>query len=311
MRVCVYQFANRVAPASQLDHVLVPAGVTFPTHYYSLDEGQPLVTESDWQGMYQTLVNNAQTQQYPTTDHLIYSIEVNGVRLVFVSLDNSRRANRAGWSVHRRFPAIGKCLKNIVGNDPTTPIIVCFAEACRLTPDDKHQLHSAVPVEWMKTQLGMNLWLSAKNNYFDMDSFGIEVFERNVRRTEVTIQREDLLEGRGKGCAAVVVNFNATGHKAICVHFPLDFEREGDANETGIAMKRLLQLCSEATAHGWVPVAFGDMNTVKGNPLQAVNRVLGSQTQFVLQPAPEYTFFAAYFDTIETTESWGVVGCNT
>lgn len=96
----VVKYDGKMVPVSPLDRILLKKGGFTPNYcLYDYLEGNLHNRFSGLQ-FYKDVKDNAKNKVYPTTDHLITSVETEtGVTLLYVSLDNSVRANKADHSM--------------------------------------------------------------------------------------------------------------------------------------------------------------------------------------------------------------------
>jgi hypothetical protein len=84
-----------------------------------------------------------------------------------------------------------------------------------------------------------------------------------------------------------------TGEIVWGVHFPLDFERDGDANSGAWAMRGLARVMN---SYPGSYCALGDFNTIPGRIEPAVRGAIPAGMRFAA--TPRMTFYGSYYDTI-------------
>lgn len=273
-----------------LDRFLYKGTAPIMSHYC------PFTGKSLTGKTYELALENAKSSKYDTTDHAPIEIEVDGMRCLYVSLDNSVRANMNGFSLvaSNRLQNICKII-NIINPD-----IVFFSEACRKSFEGTVQEQKNV-VHWFEIRqiiswiTGMVHCGECANNFDEKEmSFGVAVFAKQTAMLNIkSIQGCNFLpmdisnECFGSGALIVTTKNNTT---VVGVHFPLDFKREGENNNNGRAMKALINLLDKYPK----AYAFGDMNVITGNIQNSIETVLRDNPWKLSDPY--YTYIGSFYD---------------
>jgi hypothetical protein len=245
---------------------------------------------------YELALENTRSSKYETTDHAPIEIEVDGMRYLYVSLDNSVRANMNG------FPLVASNrLQNICEMINTiNPDVVFFSEACRKSFEGTMQEQKNI-VHWFEMRqiiswiTGMVHCCECANNFDENEmSFGVAVFAKQTALLNIkSVQGCNFLpmdisnECFGSGAVIVTTKNNTT---VVGVHFPLDFKRERENNNNGRAMKALINLLDKYPK----AYAFGDMNVIKGNIQNSMDIVLRDNLWKLSDPY--YTYIGSFYD---------------
>ena len=251
------------------------------------------------------LVDNAQNGLYPTTDHLITCVKINGVHFLYVSLDNSVRANMNNHPLYMRLVTICEVVDKII-RSLDDKCIVFFSESCRPSfnggMDVKENLTSWLSMRRIISKIcKLNFLIEKRNNddYSDM-LFGISVFYTN--EVESVIQTYFCRSILSEGFGSVTVGIKMVTSEIIWgIHFPLDFKGYGKDNMGYKTMINLQELMNEFKGS---VCAFGDFNTIPGAITNAINQAILSNFEFVFEN--ELTFFGSFYDTIpiKNDEIW-------
>lgn len=81
---------GKICPVSALDHVISKEACD--VKYFCPSTGSPLNNDT-----YQLAISNAVNKVYPATDHAPIMITVDGMNILYVSLDNSVRSIENGF----------------------------------------------------------------------------------------------------------------------------------------------------------------------------------------------------------------------
>lgn len=287
-----------MVPASSLDRLLRKKGADVQVTYYDYLAGKPLTPETT-AAFRAKVVSAVERKEYETTDHVFTSVTVSGVLFLYVSLDNSVRANRAGHPVYERLGAICAVINRVI--EDHSDVVVFFSESCRASFKEVHGVRRDV-TSWLDIRctiaetLGL-LFLAEKRNNEDQSgmSFGISAFYRG-RKIDTYFAQQVLDEGYGSATLGVKLT---TGEVCWGVHFPLDFRRSGSENA---AHKTMLGLQKVFNAYDGSVCALGDFNTIPGTIEDAIMEAVSPV--FELIGGDTLTFYGSYFDTIPVDESW-------
>lgn len=286
---------DKTYPVSVLDHVLYKHDKPSIT-YYCPSTGSVLTADS-----YKLAINNAIDGKYPGTDHTPFEFTLgsgeNALRILYVSLDNSVRANMSKLSL----VSSGR-LNNICNMiNEINPDVVFFSEACRKSFGGNMQEQSN-PIYWIEIRQTITLitkmeYCMESTNNFDSNfmSFGMAMFSKSTSLSKIRcIQPYNLLpEDKSKECygSGCIIMTLKTGEVLVAVHFPLDFKRIGKENNTARALVSLIELLDKYS----VAYAMGDMNTVEGTILNSVKEVMHNNKEWKLS-ADVFTFLPSYCD---------------
>jgi hypothetical protein len=261
------------------------------TRYYCPFTGKNLSCET-----YKLALEYAKSNKYETTDHAPIELQVDGLRCLYVSLDNSVRANMNGFSLvaSGRLDRICNLVKTI------NPDIVFFSEACRKSFEGSMD-EQKNPVYWMDMRqtiskfTGMVHCCECTNNFDEKQmSFGVAMFaKQEVLQHIQSVQACQFLpmdlKNECYGSGAVVMT-TKSGKTVVAVHFPLDFKRKSGDNNNGKALKALIDLLNKyPNSYG-----FGDMNVIKGNIWNSMSDVI-NETEWKISE-PYYTYIGAFYD---------------
>lgn len=297
---------NRVVPMSPLDNVFYCKSSNPPViRLYSPLDGSPL----DVKELIPKLRNNIVKKLYPGTDHAILVIRIpfkddTYVSFIYVSLDNSVRANTMGHAVKNRLSQICSLVRSVLFLENTVHKIIFFSEACRPSFDGNREhkinlvtwkeiiqtMEKEVPMKWLAEKTynddptGMAMGLAAFYSSSDKDSFIKQVHMHRLW-TEKT------------GSVTIGIELT-TGQIIWGVHFPLDFQSVGSTNPAHTTMLNLQKLMKE---HVNTVCAFGDFNLVPGTIRDAIASAVSEDFQFAVGPE-QLTFFGSYFDTVADPE---------
>jgi hypothetical protein len=293
----VVKYDNKMAPVSPLDRILTQNDTEVSCVMY--DFYGNLLTEENQNDFYQKVVANAKACNYLTTDHLITCIKAGETTLLYVSLDNSVRSNKAGHPLYLRLEAICDAVVKIIKDLPN--IIVFFSESCRPSFMIDSNGEKSHITNWltMRTQIsqrcGLDFLTEKRNNEDPSDmSFGVSVFSRSAN-INTYFCKNILTEGFG----SVAVGVELTdGEIYWGIHFPLDFKNKGADNLGAKTMVNLQDLMDE---YDGSVCAFGDFNTIPGYIEDAILSSIRPEYRLIHN---RDTFFGGYYDTIPEDESW-------
>uniref|UniRef100_A0A6G6ACH4 Endonuclease/exonuclease/phosphatase family protein n=1 Tax=Borely moumouvirus TaxID=2712067 RepID=A0A6G6ACH4_9VIRU len=287
---------DKVVPASPLDNVLKFKNFNeIQVELYDFYQGN-LLTPENRKNFYEVVVQNAINKNYPTIDHLITCVKIGEVNFLYVSLDNSVRANMNGYPLYKRLDAICQVLNNIINK--LDKCIVYFSESCRYSflgdRDKRENITSWLSIrDMISERCNLQFIIEKRNNDDSSDmSFGISVFctDSVKKYIQTYFVKSILLEAFGSVAVGIKLK---TGQIIWGIHFPLDFRTEGENNPGFKTMVNLQYLMEEYSGS---VCAFGDFNTVPGNISYSINKAIKPDFEFML--VEELTFFGTYFDTI-------------
>ena len=283
-------------PASPLDNVLNYNNANITVTLYDFYNGQPL-TEQNKIDFYKKVIYNTNNKLYPTTDHLITCVKVNNLNFIYVSLDNSVRANINDNPLYKRLPELCNVVSTII-KSLNNKCIVFFSESCRPSflggMDDKQNFTTWLSIRQM-ISINCNLnFLTEKRNNQDTNSmsFGVSAFYTNDVADEIDTYFGVSLLQESFGSCTVGVQLKS-GEIIWGIHFPLDFKGK---NKDNLGYKTMVNLQQVLKQYKGSVCAIGDFNTIPGDISDAINDAILPEYKFVLNN--ELTFFGAYYDTI-------------
>src|SRR5579872_5560167 len=240
---------DRVVPMSPLDNVFHHKSIKPPViRWYSPLDGCPLDVEK----LLPELHANITKKIYYGTDHAILVVRIpfdnSYVSFIYVSLDNSVRANTAGHALKNRLSQICSLVRGVLLIEYTAHKIVFFSEACRPSFDGNREnktnivtwkemvkmMEKEVPMQWLAEKTynedpsGMSMGLAAFYSSPDKDLF-IKQIHNHRLWTE------------GTGSVTIGIEL-ITGQIVWAVHFPLDFQKSGSDNPAYTTMLNLQKL---------------------------------------------------------------------
>lgn len=303
---------NQYVPAGNLDQVLCCKTCNITIELYT-PEGRVL----DETGYATHAIELIRNKTYTHTDHLILVLVFDEHIVIYVSLDNSVRANISGFPLKgARLNNIAAAIRDIMARYENKEVVLCCSEAGRPSFDGGMDAQEN-RVEWkeMATTIanisGLQYRDVFKNNDHEM-AFGIAVF--TSPDMTLTMTPHNLLGDQGFGSVAVQISAPGLANDVIAVHFPLDFRRQGADNHGAITMASLLELIGSTNA-----VAFGDMNLIRDGGIRdaitaemaSFNKRLSTDKITFRIPVDLPTFYGAFFDTVnvppEQQASWAPV----
>lgn len=253
------------------------------TRYYCPFTGNRLSADT-----YRLAIENAKQQRYETTDHAPIEVEVDGIRYLYISLDNTVRSDEAGFSL----VSSGR-LKNICQLvNKIAPDVVFFSEACSKAFDGVNVVYWLEMREIITSLTGMKYCCECAND-FDSNhmSLGVAMFAKASSLAQIqSVQACNILRANTQcyGSGAVVVT-TKTGKVVVGVHFPLDFKRKGNCNNTGRSLASLIEILNKYD----YAIAFGDMNVIPGSTWSSMKSVLEKNPDWTLSP-PYYTYIGSF-----------------
>lgn len=304
---------NQYVPAGNLDQVLCQNASNFTIDLYTPEGG--VLGET---GYITSAIELIRNKTYTHTDHLILVLKNGNHIVIYVSLDNSVRANISGFPLKgARLNNIAAAIRDIMAIYENNKVVLCCSEAGRPSFDGGMDAQEN-RVEWKEMAAtianisGLQYRDVFKNNDHEM-AFGIAVF--TSPDLTLTMTGHNLLGDNGFGSAAVQISVPGFANDIIAVHFPVDFHRQGADNYGAITMASLLELIGSTNA-----VAFGDMNLIRDGGIRdaitaemaSFNKDLDTGKQITFRiPVDLPTFYGAFFDTVnvppEQQASWAPV----
>jgi len=298
----IAKLGNDVVPTSRLDKILVHVGSTIIPSYLSFIDGTT-VTADTYIKFVENVAKNITNNVYPTTDHLFCYVVVNGIKFLYVSLDNSVRANSKGFPLYKRLDAICEVVSKCLAEKT----IVFFSEACRSSFDGGDLSKRINEQSWfqMRTKITAKLGLTFLGECTNNDdtngmSFGVAAFGTNDAMEHIHSIFPRKISTKGFGSGAVGVKM-LNGDVVWGIHFPLDFKGNGSENLGAEAMKGLVEIMKTYTGS---VCAIGDFNTIPGKIAQCIKEEVPANLE--LRDGGFYTFYGAYYDTMlpKEGEDW-------
>ncbi len=295
-----------IVAASPLDNVLrFKSDTMIETLVYDFLNGELLTTENR-RDFYKTLVDHAEKKQYMVTDHVITCVKVAGVNFLYVSLDNSVRANTNGFPLYNRLnrlcEVVDKIIKSLDNN-----CVVFFSESCRPSflggMDKKENLTPWLSMrQTISSKCGLVFVTEKRNNDDQSDmSFGVSAFctTKTYDLIETYFVQSILSEGFGSGTVGIKMK---TGEIVWGIHFPLDFKNKAKDNFGYKAMVGLQRVM--LTYKGSV-CAVGDFNTIPGEIMSSIKDAILPEYEFMMDDT-EPTYFGSFYDTLvpQPNEKW-------
>ena len=251
-----------------------------------------MINQETFKTLLQKVKEDSAAGIYTHTDHLITQIEVGGLTILYVSLDNSVRANLNNNPLSGRLLAIcetvTKCLEQVNKN-----CIVFFSESCR----------GSVGASWFKMRQTIAdkcsiqyLGECANNEDTNGMAFGVSAFCTNtcIDLIDAVLPRHILTVGFGSGAIGVKL---VTGEIVWGIHFPIDFARTGADN---LQYQAMAGLVSVMKSHEGSVAAMGDFNTIPGNPFESIKAAIPEDMELISADHP--TFYGAFYDTMVPRE---------
>lgn len=283
---------GKTIPHGRLDRVVSLEPIENITQY-NLFTGT-----TDFSDFYEQYKKIVLAEEYPTIDHIPFSIEISNIYYIYISLDNSVRANMAGFPLYERINNICELINNIINKNNIEKYVIFFSESCRISFLGSMQEKKNI-VNWLtirniiSEKCNINFIIEKRNNEAEM-SFGVSAFCSKNIIDDISYKCHDLYKLENTGCfGSGAVQISCLGANVIGIHFPLDFKGELKNNYTYETMKNLLAILKKENA-----VAIGDINYIPlKNPQYAIELALEEFGGYINEPQYN-TFFGAYFDTI-------------
>lgn len=299
LETCLSIHSKKVA-ISKLDCILKFAGSNIKPRFFSPIDGME-ITPDNFPSFLELWKTRTASQIYTTTDHLFIYVEIGNVGFLYVSLDNSVRANMSGSPLKLRIPALCEVITTCIKNINKQNIVVFFSEACRPSFDGgMNNKTNVVLWEDLKTIIQTNCGLlhigeCSNNNDGSGMSFGISAFCMGNSEYIDDVILERILTDT-LGCGAVGIKL-PTGEIGWGVQLPLDFKGIGKENRGAKGLEGLVEIMNK---HSGSVCGIGDFNMLPGQITQSIASVIPENME--LTTAPFATFFGAWFDTFEPKE---------
>jgi len=206
-----YEQNGSIVPVSALDNFLIMKDFNnYKITFYSIFDGTELNTKISIDTFYSKVIENSNKNIYETTDHLIYSILIDGVNFLYVSLDNSVRSNMNKLPLaHTRLENLMKVVSNIINK--LDKCVVFFSESCRPSfygnINERQDERSWVFMrETIQNNTGL-YFLTEKRNNEDSSglSFGISVWYNHHAKICLSVSNYFNLSILDKGFGSVAI----------------------------------------------------------------------------------------------------------
>jgi len=302
-----YSEENGYVPCSPLDHVLAFKGDNIKIRFFSVLDGTEINKENlpHLCAEVKDLISN---KKYPTTDHLFISTEINDTVFLYVSLDNSVRANINGFPLYKRIDKLCEVVHNCISSFGSEKnCVVFFSESCRSSFDGSDINNKINEMSWFKLRQKIchcceleYLGECSNNDDSSCMSFGVSAFctKKSTSCIDGVIPCRILTEGFGSGALGIKL---ISGEIIWGIHFPLDFKNTGPDNLGAKAMAGLVKVLT--TYRGSI-LAMGDFNTIPGKIMQYILQAVPDNMELLSWNFP--TFFGAFYDKVQPrdNEEW-------
>ena len=296
-----------VVPASGLDNILKTKETNLEHHFYDFLNGN-ILTNDNKQEFYKLVHEERFNNKYTTTDHLITHVKYNDVNYLYVSLDNSVRANMNNFPLYLRIDALCEIVNKIILSFNNEKCIVFFSESSRPSfvgdMNNKQNIHSWFKIRNIIENKCNLKYIVEKRNNDDVNgmSFGISAFCTNLTIEYIDSYHMVSILNEGFGSGAVGIKMIG-GEIIWAVNFPLDFKFKGVEN---LGHKTMLNLQKVMTDFNGSVFAFGDFNTIHGDISDSIYSAISEKFEFVVN-SEELTFFGAFYDRINVTNEWKLI----
>ena len=290
---------GKVNPASALDNILALSTADIEYYFLCLLTGKKL-TDQERPALYSKLREQIAKKEYTTTDHLPICVKVGGHFFLYVSLDNSVRANQNFSALKNgRLANICELVRNAIA-ECGDKCVVFFSESCRPSFDGADLSNRLDERSWFQMraqieELTSLYYLSECSNNEDPSgmAFGVSAFCTVSMKGSIhsVLPRHILSEGFGSGCVGVKL---ITSEIVWGIHFPLDFKNKGSDN---LGAKTMVNLCNLMDSHVGSICAIGDYNLIPGPITESINQAISPNKKFIVK-ADELSFFGSYPDKI-------------
>lgn len=207
-----------------------------------------ILTNDNKNNFYDQVKNNIKEKIYPTTDHLITVLKItfsNGdlVIFIYVSLDNSIRANKNGHPLFKRLDNICGLINKVI-KSCSEKCVVFFSEACR----NSYEMENDVvlkTVSWLSIRkyimkkCNLEFVAEKRNNDGKTNlSFGgtclctsnmIQEFESDIENSS-KISEYYTVSTLDKEFGSVAIGVKVCDKIIWAIHFPIDFRNKGEEN---------------------------------------------------------------------------------
>jgi len=292
--------------ATSLDNVLAPKALAahVQVRFFSMNSGLPVTTPEEKAAFYQEIVEQRAREEYLTTDHMITVVTYHDKHYMYVSLDNSVRANSCGYPLKdKRLAAICRVINQVIAYLDGNTVLFC-SEACRPSFDGG-MAEKKDPVSWlhmrrdMAQMTGLCYVTECANNQDPGNmAFGIAAFcTKNLIEHVRGYYGVSVLDvGFGSVMVGVEMPGADDGPNEIiwAIHFPLDFRGKGEENQGYQTMRNCQAVM---TKYQGSVLAFGDFNTIPGHIEDAIVSAIQPEFQFLVDDYGP-TYFGSHYDLV-------------
>lgn len=290
-----------VVPSGSLDNVLAIKNFDIKVKFHSLLSGKE-INDSNKQKFYDQVRSLIEKQIYTTTDHLFIHAKVGDYTFLYVSLDNSVRANSKGFSLSKRLDILIDVVKKFI-NECNDECVIFFSESSRPSFEGGDINNRINEMSWFRIRLIIEIqcnltYLGECTNNDNIMSFGVSAFCTKFFALKIhsILPRRFLTEGFGSGAIGIKL---LTEEIVWGIHFPLDFRGKGQDN---LGAKAMIGLCKLMDEYSGSVCAIGDFNTIPGHISQSIEAAISPDKEFIVKDEP--TFFGAFYDTVKNDEEW-------
>lgn len=292
-----------VVPSGTLDNVLANKNNNIQVKLHSLLTGKKITNKNRLEFIKQ-IQRLIEDQIYITTDHLFIHVKIGEYTFLYVSLDNSVRANGKGFPLYKRINDLCEVVRKFIA-ECGDKCVIFFSESCRPSFDGNDINNRINEVSWFQLRLTIEkecklnyLGECTNNDSINGMSFGVSAFctaDFNQYIHSV-LPRRILTEGNGSSAMGIKL---LTGEIVWGIHFPLDFKGKDQENLGAKAMKGLCNLMDEYSGS---VCALGDFNTIPGHIELSIKATISANREFIIKDEP--TFFGAFYDTVKNDQEW-------
>lgn len=296
-------------PCSTLDHVLKFKNEHLNVKFHSFLDGSE-IDKSNIGFFIEQVKSNIIQKKYQTTDHLFISVNHSEtLSVLYVSLDNSVRANMNGFALYRRLDELLRVVMLTI-KSLGKECIVFFSESCRPSfdggMDNKVNEVSGFKIRQIIEDELYYLGECTNNEDANLMAFGISAYCTKGAKSYVNnvIPVKVLKEGFGSAALGVQIVFDKlikpepSNLQIIWgIHFPLDFKNKGVEN---MGSKTMVKLCETMKMYPGSKFALGDFNTIPGEITKSIMSVIPDHMELISWDIP--TFVGAYYDRVKARE---------
>jgi len=290
--------ADDYVPCSTLDHVLKFKNDNLSIRFHSFLDGT-IINTNNIKSFIDQVKSNIYDKKYPTTDHLFISVDFSEkLNILYVSLDNSVRANMNGFALYRRLnkliEVVMKTIKLL-----NKECVVFFSESCRPSFDgdmnNKTNEISGFKIRQIIEQELYYLGECTNNEDTNLMAFGVSAFCTKEAKLHINniIPVKILKDGFGSAALGIQIENSIVWG----IHFPLDFKNKGDEN---MGSKTMCNLCETMKKYKGSKFALGDFNTIPGEIIYSIIKVIPGDMELTSWDIP--TFIGAYYDRVKSRE---------